>query len=74
MHHKLKTTYLDFRNYCISRSPKLHKYLKEAYGDKINSEMWWCNFEDMLGKVDYQHLMSSYNGMAMGSLKVGQIQ
>lgn len=74
LHHKLKTTYLDFRNYCISRSPKLHKYLKEAYGDKINSEMWWCNFEEMLGKVDYLHLMNSYNGMALGSFKVGQLQ
>lgn len=74
LHHKLKTTYFDFRNQCLTRSPRLHKYLTEAYGDNLDNEMWWYNFEEMLGKVDYLHLMSSDNGMAIGSLKVGQLQ
>ena len=31
--------------------------------------MWWCNFEEMLARIDFLHLMKSKNGNALGFMK-----
>ena len=66
LHHGLNTSYLDFRNYCASFLPSLWRFLSEIYGDMINNDMWWSNFENMLGCVNYDNLALSSNGFAMG--------
>lgn len=73
LHHGLKTSYVNFRdNYAKSKTHFWHRLL-ETYGDALNRDMWWWNFEEMLGKVDYQHLMNSINGVALGSIKIKNI-
>lgn len=70
LHHGLNTSYLDFRNYCASSLPSLWRFLSEIYGDMINNDMWWSDFENMLGCVNYDNLALSSNGFAMGDQKV----
>ena len=70
LHHGLNTSYLDFRNYCASFLPSLWRFLSEIYGDVINNDMWWSDFENMLGCVNYDNLALSNNGFAMGEQKV----
>ena len=66
LHHDLKTSYKHFRdNYAIKKKyvwEKLYKF----YGLKIYQDGWWSDFEIMLGKIDYSHLMNSINGAALG--------
>lgn len=70
LHHGLNTSYLDFRNYCASSLPSLWRFLSDIYGDMINNDMWWSDFENMLGCVNYDNLALSSNGFAMGEQKV----
>ena len=44
--------------------------MSTIYGNKLNSELWWSDFERMLGEVDYEHLIKSYNGEALSAIKV----
>lgn len=44
--------------------------MSTVYGNKLNSDLWWCDFEKMLGEIDYDHLIKSYNGEALGASKV----
>jgi hypothetical protein len=67
LHHGLKTSYGNFRdNYAKSKTQFWH-LLYQVYGDELSKDMWWWNFEEMLGNVDYQHLKDSINGEALGS-------
>lgn len=66
LHHGLKTSYTSFRDNCAKKTPSLWKFMSIMYGDALNNEMWWWNFEEMLGKIDYQHVLESYNGEALG--------
>ena len=66
LHHGLKTSYDDFRENQAKKSPDLWKLLKIIYGNKINESLWWRDFEEMLGKIDYANVMNSYNGLALG--------
>lgn len=70
LHHGLNTSYLNFRNYCASSLPSLWRFLSKIYGDVINNDMWWSDFENMLGCVNYDNLALSNNGFAMGEQKV----
>lgn len=70
LHHDLNTSYLNFRNYCVRNVPSLWKNLSEIYGDKINHDMWWSDFENKLGNINYTSLALSHNGLAMGGQKV----
>ncbi len=70
LHHGLNTSYLNFRNYCASLLPSLWRFLSEIYGDVINNDMWWSDFENMLGCVNYDNLALSNNGFAIGEQKV----
>lgn len=74
LHHGMHTSYLDYYNQCVNRYPRLSKYLYAIYGEKTKDKMWWSHFEEMLGQVDYIHLMNSHNGMAMGAQEVSQLQ
>ena len=65
-HHGLKTSYDDFRENEAKKSPDLWKFLKIIYGNRINESLWWRDFEEMLGKIDYANVMNSYNGLALG--------
>jgi hypothetical protein len=66
LNHGLKTSYLDFKkNYAMSK-PALWRVLEKFYGNKLKKDLWWSNFEKMLGEVDYQHLANSRNGGALG--------
>lgn len=69
LHHDLNTSYLNFRNYCVRNVPSLWKNLSEIYGDKINHDMWWSDFENKLGNINYTSLALSHNGLAMGGQK-----
>ena len=66
LHHGLKTSYEDFRENQAKKSPDLWKLLKIIYGNRINESLWWRDFEEMLGKIDYANVMNSYNGLALG--------
>ena len=72
LHHELKTSYAHFRDdYVKKRSPILWNDLLDIYGEAPqNDNLWWNNFENMLGKVDYESLSKSRNGDALGFMKV----
>lgn len=70
LHHGLNTSYLNFRNHCVRNATSLWKNLSEIYGDTINRDMWWSDFENKLGNINYTSLALSYNGLAMGEQKV----
>lgn len=72
LHHGLKTSYLNFRDdYIKKRSSVLWNDLLDIYGDAPqNDNLWWKDFENMLGKVDYESLSQSRNGDALGFIKV----
>lgn len=69
-HHGLNTSYANFRNYVRRRNAGVWKLLCEIYGEKLYDDMWWNNFEERLGKVDYNSLAKSPNGNALGFSKV----
>jgi len=73
LHHGLQTTYKDFReNYARKHAIVVWRKLQELYGDKINDNIWWSQFENMLGFVDYVSLLNSPNGGTLGFIKVQQ--
>lgn len=70
LHHGLKTAYSDFRDDFVKKSFRLWNLLNDVYGDIITKDMWWSNFEEMLGCIDYLNLIKSRNGEALGFMKV----
>ena len=72
LHHGLMTSYLNFRDdYVKKKSSILWNYLLDVYGDfPIHDDLWWRDFENMLGRVDYVSLANSLNGETMGFMKV----
>lgn len=70
LHHGLKTAYWDFRDNFAKKNSKLWNMLFDIYGDSINKDMWWNDFEVMLGRIAYPHLISTHNGEALGAMKV----
>lgn len=72
LHHGLRTSYSDFRdNYAKSKS-RLWNTLLSIYADRVDHDLWWSRFEEMLGKIDYKTLLNSHNGMALGPFKMKQ--
>ena len=69
LHHGLKTSYADFRDNYAKKSSYLWNLLSDIYGEAIYNDMWWRDFEVMLGAVDYCHLMTSRNGLPLGFMK-----
>ena len=67
LNHGLPTAYLDFRDSYAKRRPALWRTLERLYGNNLNKELWWSDFETKLGEVDYSHLQNSRNGEAIGS-------
>ena len=72
LHHGLRTSYLNFRDdYVKKKSTILWNYLLDIYGNAPKqNDLWWKDFENMLGRVDYVSLANSQNGVAMGFMKV----
>lgn len=70
LHHGLPTSYANFRDDYVRRNSKLWESLKIIYSNKIDEELWWRDFEGMLGEIDYKQLVNSPNGEAMGAFKV----
>lgn len=70
LHHGLQTSYANFRDTYVHKSERLWKAMSTIYGNKLNDELWWSDFENMLGETDYEHLIKSYNGEALGASKV----
>ena len=70
LHHGLKTAYSDFRDSFASKNNKLWNMLYDVYGDVINQDLWWSDFEGMLGQIDYLNLIGTRNGEALGFMKV----
>lgn len=72
LHHGLWTSYANFRDdYVKKKSSVLWNDLLNLYGDAPqNDNLWWKDFENMLGKVDYESLSQSRNGDALGFTKV----
>lgn len=72
LHHGLRTSYLNFRDdYVKKKSSVLWNDLLDIYGEAPqNNNLWWKDFENMLGKVDYDSLSKSRNGDALGFMKV----
>ena len=72
LHHSLRTSYVHFRDdYVKRRSSALWNDLLDIYGDAPqNDNLLWKDFENMLGKVDYDSLSKSCNGDALGFMKV----
>ena len=70
LHHGLDTSYKNFRDNVVLKTPNLRKLLLDLYGDAVNEDMWWSDFEAKLSDIDYNHLLNSDNGVAMGGMKV----
>lgn len=72
LHHGLRTLYANFRDdYVKKKSPVLWNDLLEIYGNAPqDDDLWWKDFENMLGMVDYGNLSKSNNGEALGFMKV----
>lgn len=72
LHHGLRTSYANFRDdYVKKKGLLLWENLLDIYGDAPNKDnLWWKDFENMLGKVDYDSLSKSQNGEALGFMKV----
>ena len=71
LHHELRTSYANFRDDFVKKSSVLFNDLLDIYGDAPqNDNLWWNDFENMLGKVDYECLSKSRNGEAIGFMKV----
>ena len=73
LHHGLNTSYMHFRDYCRKCKPSMWTKLTELYGNSINEDKWWWQFEDMLSYVDYNSLVDSHNGQAIGGNKVENV-
>lgn len=69
LHHSMRTSYTDFHEY-IKKKPIDFKNLHDFYGNKVETNMWWCNFEEMLGNIDYNNLLGTMNGLAVGSSRI----
>ena len=67
LNHGLPTAYKDFRDKYAKKRPSLWRTLERLYGNNLNNELWWSDFEARLDKVDYDHLINSYNGEVIGS-------
>ena len=52
------------------KAPNLWKQLTDIYGDDVTKNMWWSDFEAKLADINYNHLLNSDNGVAMGGMKV----
>lgn len=70
LHHGLKTSYSSFRDDFAKKKTVLWRLLTDIYGNAVNDDMWWRDFEAMLGKIDYGHLIQTHNGEAMGAMTV----
>ena len=72
IHHGLRTSYVNFRDdYIKKKYLMLWNDLLDIYGDAPQiDDLWWKDFENMLGRVDYESLSKSHNGEAMGFMKV----
>ena len=71
LHHGLRTSYANFRDDYVKKNSVLWNDLLNIYGDAPqNDNLWWKDFENMLGKVDYECLSKSRNGEAVGFMKV----
>lgn len=70
LHHGLNTSYKKFRDNVVLKTPNLRKSLLDLYGDAIYEDMWWSDFEAKLADINFNHLLNSYNGVAMGGMKV----
>lgn len=70
LHHGLRTSYANFRDNYIHKNGRLWNVMSTIYGNQLNSELWWSDFENMLAEIDYEHLVKSHNGEALGAPKV----
>ena len=70
LHHGLNTSYKNFRDNVVLKAPNLWKQLTDIYGDDVTKNMWWSDFEAKLADINYNHLLNSDNGVAMGGMKV----
>ena len=72
LHHGLRTSYVNFRDdYIKKECSVLWNDLIDIYGEAPqNNDLWWKDFENMLGMVDYESLSKSRNGEALGFMKV----
>lgn len=70
LHHGLKTSYADFREYIKQKRRSLWEVLLEVYGDAPEHKEWWWNFEEMLGCIDYENIVKLKNGEALGFMRV----
>ena len=70
LYHGLKTSYADFREYIKQKSHPMWEALLEVYGDAPEHKEWWWNFEEMLGYIDYDNIVKSINGEALGFMRV----
>lgn len=62
LNHGIQTSYHDFKKNYAECKPALWRVLEKLYGNKLDEYLWWSNFEEMLGEVDYEHLADSLNG------------
>jgi hypothetical protein len=69
LHHKMPTSYMDFRENYLKNKP-LWEVLLKIYGDSPKQDFWWWNFEKMLGCVDYNNIVKLMNGEALGFMQV----
>lgn len=70
LHHGLRTSYADFREYIKHKKLSLWEALLEVYGDAPEQVEWWWNFEEMLGYIDYENIVNLNNGEALGFMRV----
>lgn len=73
IYHGLDTSYANFRDNQAKKDQRFWRLLTLIYGDSPNQDMWWWDFEAMLGRIDYNSLMNSYNGLALSPTMVNTL-
>ena len=70
LHHGLRTSYANFRDDYAHKKCKLWNSLTTIFGDKLNDNMWWSDFENQLGQIDYSYGMDSHRGIVPWILEI----
>ena len=52
LHHKIRSSYADFKDWLQYRHPMLYKELLLIYGKQVTEGEWWKDFENNLGMLD----------------------
>jgi len=70
LNHGLRTSYINFyQDYINSKAQRIKIDLEILYGTEIHKDIWWSQFEQQLGQVNFEHLAQSSKRQIVPILK-----